>query len=75
MSLGACYWLWCRRRAEERGEVKPGHNPFELDDAITLAMADLARNDAQNLDVAAHAIVIAAQARRDTLPQEVAHFC
>jgi len=102
VSLGACYWLWRRRRAQERGEVKPGQNPFELDeaikfgllfgvvvfvakaaqvylgesglylaagiaglsdvDAITLAMADLARNDAQNLDVAARAIVIAALA-------------
>ena len=99
VSLGACYWLWHRRRARERGEVKPGHNPFELDeaikfgllfgvvvfvakaaqvylgeaglylaagiagltdvDAITLAMADLARSDAQNLNVAARAIVIA----------------
>ena len=102
VSLGACYWLWRRRRAQERGEVKPGQNPFELDeaikfgllfgivvfvakaaqvylgeaglylaagiaglsdvDAITLAMADLARNDAQNLNVAARAIVIAALA-------------
>jgi uncharacterized membrane protein (DUF4010 family) len=102
VSLGACYWLWRRRRAQERGEVKPGQNPFELDeaikfgllfgvvvivakaaqvylgeaglylaagiagmsdvDAITLAMADLARSDAQNLAVAARAIVIAALA-------------
>ena len=102
VSLGACYWLWRRRRAQERGEVKPGQNPFELDeaikfgllfgvvvfvakaaqvylgeaglyfaagiagltdvDAITLAMADMARNDAQNLNVAARAIVIAALA-------------
>ncbi len=102
VSLGACYWLWRRRRAQERGEIKAGQNPFELDeaikfgllfgvvvvvakaaqvylgeaglylaaaiagltdvDAITLAMADLARNDAQNLDVAARAIVIAALA-------------
>lgn len=102
VSLGACYWLWRRRRAQERGEVKPGQNPFELDeaikfgvlfgivvfvakaaqvylgeaglylaagiaglsdvDAITLAMADLARNDAQSLTVAARAIVIAALA-------------
>ena len=102
VSLGACYWLWRRRRAQERGEVKPGQNPFELDeaikfgllfgivvfvakaaqvylgdaglylaagiaglsdvDAITLAMADLARSDAQNLNVAARAIVIAALA-------------
>jgi uncharacterized membrane protein (DUF4010 family) len=102
VSLGACYWLWRRRRAQERGEVKHGHNPFELDeaikfgllfgivvfvakaaqvylgeaglylaagiaglsdvDAITLAMADLARIDAGNLTVAARAIVIAALA-------------
>jgi uncharacterized membrane protein (DUF4010 family) len=102
VSLGACYWLWRRRRAQERGEVKPGQNPFELDeaikfgllfgvvvfvakaaqvylgesglylaagiaglsdvDAITLAMADLARNDAQNVNLAARAIVIAAMA-------------
>jgi uncharacterized membrane protein (DUF4010 family) len=102
VSLGACYWLWRRRRAQERGEVKPGQNPFELDeaikfgvlfgvvvvvakaaqvylgeaglylaagiagltdvDAITLAMADMARSDAQNLNVAARAIVIAALA-------------
>jgi uncharacterized membrane protein (DUF4010 family) len=102
VSLGACYWLWRRRRAQERGEVKAGQNPFELDeaikfgllfgvvvfvakaaqvylgdaglylaagiagltdvDAITLAMADLARNDAQNLEVATRAIVIAALA-------------
>jgi len=102
VSLGACYWLWRRRPARERGEVKAGHNPFELDeaikfgllfgivvfvakaaqvylgpnglylaagiagltdvDAITLAMADLARNDAHNLTVAARAIVIAALA-------------
>jgi uncharacterized membrane protein (DUF4010 family) len=102
VSLGACYWLWRRRRAQERGEVKAGQNPFELDeaikfgalfgivvfvakaaqvylgeaglylaagiaglsdvDAITLAMADLARSDAQSLTVAARAIVIAALA-------------
>jgi len=102
VSLGACYWLWRRRRAKERGEVKAGDNPFELHeaikfglvfgvvvfvanaaqiylgetglylaagiagltdvDAITLAMADLARSDAKNLDVAARAIVIAALA-------------
>ena len=102
VSLGACFWLWRRRPAKERGEVEPGQNPFELDeaikfgllfgvvvfvakaaqvylgeaglylaagiagmsdvDAITLAMADLARNDAQNLNVAARAIVIAALA-------------
>jgi uncharacterized membrane protein (DUF4010 family) len=102
VSLCACYWLWRRRMAAERGEVKAGQNPFELDeaikfgllfgavvfvakaaqvylgeaglylaagiagltdvDAITLAMADLARNDAQSLNVAARAIVIAALA-------------
>ena len=102
VSLGACYWLWRRQKARERGEVKAGHNPFELDeaikfgvlfgvvvfvakaaqvylgeaglylaaaiagltdvDAITLAMANLAASDDQNLVVAARAIVIAALA-------------
>ena len=102
VSLGACYWLWHRRQARERGEVRPGQNPFELDqaikfgllfgvvvfvvkaaqvylgetglylaaavaglsdvDAITLAMADLARGEAQSMEVAARAIVIAALA-------------
>lgn len=102
VSLGACFWLWRRRRARERGEVKPGQNPFELDeaikfgllfgvvvfvakaaevylgeaglylasaiaglsdvDAITLAMADQARNESLSLEVAARAIVIAALA-------------
>ena len=102
VSLGACYWLWRRRRLQERGQVAAGHNPFELDqaikfgllfgvvvfiakaaqvylgeaglylaagiagltdvDAITLAMADLAKSDAQNITVAARAIVIAALA-------------
>jgi uncharacterized membrane protein (DUF4010 family) len=99
VSLGACYWLWRRRPAQERGEINAGQNPFELGeaikfgllfgivvfvaraaqvylgeaglylaagvaglsdvDAITLAMADRARDNAQNLDVAARAIVIA----------------
>lgn len=99
VSLGACYWLWRRRPARERGEVSAGQNPFELGeaikfgllfgvvvfvaraaevylgeaglylaagvagltdvDAITLAMAGLARDSAQNLDVAARAITIA----------------
>ncbi|MEW6689439.1 MAG: DUF4010 domain-containing protein [Pseudomonadota bacterium] len=102
VSLGACWWLWRRRRVAERGEVQAGQNPFELDeavkfgvlfgvvvfvakaaevylgenglylaagiagltdvDAITLAMADLARSEAQSLEVAARAIVIAALA-------------
>jgi uncharacterized membrane protein (DUF4010 family) len=99
VSLGACYWMWRRQRAQERGAVTPGQNPFELGeaikfgllfgivvfvakaaqvylgdaglyiaagvagltdvDAITLAMADLARNDAQSLSIAARAITIA----------------
>lgn len=102
VSLGACYWLWRRRRLKERGQVEAGHNPFELDeaikfgllfgvvvfiakaaqvylgdaglylaagiagltdvDAITLAMADLARSDEQNITIAARAILIAALA-------------
>lgn len=102
VSLGASYWLWRRRRAQERGEVKAGSNPFELDqaikfgllygvvvfiakaasvylgeaglyiaaaiagltdvDAITLAMADLARGDESRLPIAARAIVFAALA-------------
>lgn len=101
-SLGACYWLWRQNRQRQRGEVKPGSNPFELHeaikfgllfglvmviskaaqvyfgdaglylaaavagltdvDAITLAMADLARSDAAHLQVAARAIVIAVMA-------------
>jgi uncharacterized membrane protein (DUF4010 family) len=101
-SLAACYWLWQRNRRRERGEVKPGSNPFELDaaiqfgllfgvillvskaaqvylgdaglylaaavagltdvDAITLAMVNLAKGDAAQLQVAARAIVIAVMA-------------
>ena len=101
-SLGACYWLWRRRQQAERGEVKAGNNPFELDeaikfgmlfgvvvliakaaqvylgdaglylaagiagltdvDAITLAMADLAKTDESNVATAARAIVIAVMA-------------
>jgi len=101
-SLGACYWLWRRRQQAERGEVKAGNNPFELDeaikfgllfgivvliakaaqvylgdaglylaagiagltdvDAITLAMADLAKTDESSVGIAARAIVIAMMA-------------
>ncbi len=101
-SLGVCYWLWRRRQQAERGEVKAGNNPFELDeaikfgmlfgvvvliakaaqvylgdaglylaagiagltdvDAITLAMADLAKTDESNVATAARAIVIAVMA-------------
>jgi uncharacterized membrane protein (DUF4010 family) len=101
-SLGSCYWLWARNKQRERGEVKPGSNPFALDeaikfgllfgvvllvsraaqvyfgdaglylaaaiagltdvDAITLAMANLARSDSANLQLAARAIVIATMA-------------
>jgi len=101
-SLGACYWLWRKRQQTERGEVKAGNNPFELDeaikfgmlfgvvvliakaaqvylgdaglylaagiagltdvDAITLAMADLAKTDLSNVGTAARAIVIAVMA-------------
>ncbi|MDP3616667.1 MAG: DUF4010 domain-containing protein, partial [Rhodoferax sp.] len=99
VSLATCYGLWRRNRQRERGEVKSGSNPFELDaaikfgllygavmlvsrsaqvyfgdaglylaaalaglpdvDAITLAMANLAHDDASNLQVAARAIIIA----------------
>lgn len=38
VSLGACYWLWRRHRQRERGEVKPGSNPFELDQAIKFGL-------------------------------------
>ena len=102
VSLGGCFWLWRRRQAQARGEVKPGTNPFELGeavkfgllfgvvvfiakaaqvylgeaglylaagiaglsdvDAITLAIADLARSEAQSVEVAARAILIAALA-------------
>jgi len=98
-NLGACYWLWRKRRQTQRGEVQPGSNPFELDeaikfgllfgvvvliakaaqvylgnaglylaagiagltdvDAITLAMADLAKTDASSVAIGARAIVVA----------------
>ena len=101
-SLGACYWLWRRRQQAERGQVKAGNNPFELDeaikfgllfgvvvliakaaqvylgdaglylaagiagltdvDAITLAMADLAKTDESSVATAARAIVVAVMA-------------
>ena len=101
-NLGACYWLWRRRRQTQRGEVRAGSNPFELDeaikfgllfgvvvliakaaqvylgnaglylaagiagltdvDAITLAMADLAKSDASSVAVSARAIVVAVMA-------------
>ncbi|MBA3057635.1 MAG: MgtC/SapB family protein [Gammaproteobacteria bacterium] len=107
--LGASYWLWQRNKKRERGQIEPGNNPFELDeaikfgllfgvvlllaraaqvylgdmglyiaaavaglsdvDAITLAMADLVRSDASNLQVAARAIVIAVMA--NTLTKSV----
>ena len=37
-SLAACYWLWQRNRRRERGEIKPGSNPFELDAAIKFGL-------------------------------------
>ncbi|TRZ70139.1 MAG: MgtC/SapB family protein [Rhodocyclaceae bacterium] len=98
-NLGACYWLWRRRQQMQRGEVKPGSNPFELDeaikfgllfgvvvliakaaqvylgdaglylaagiagltdvDAITLAMADLAKTDEASVAIGARAIIVA----------------
>ncbi len=106
VSLMACYWLWRRHQQRERGEVKAGSNPFELDqaikfgllfgvvvlvakaaqvylgdaglflaagvagltdvDAITLAMANLARDDSANLATAARAIIIAVMANTIT---------
>ena len=38
VSLGASFWLWRRRRAQQRGEVKAGSNPFELDQAIKFGL-------------------------------------
>ena len=38
VSLGASFWLWRRRRAQQRGEVKAGANPFELDQAIKFGL-------------------------------------
>ncbi len=37
-SLVASYWLWRCHQQVERGEVKAGHNPFELDEAIKFGM-------------------------------------
>lgn len=37
-SLGACYWLWRRHQQRERGEVKAGNNPFELDETIKFGL-------------------------------------
>ena len=38
VSLGASYWLWRRRSTQQRGEVKAGSNPFELDQAIKFGL-------------------------------------
>jgi uncharacterized membrane protein (DUF4010 family) len=99
VSLGACYWLWRRRKVMKGGKVEAGNNPFELGtaikfgllfgiivvvakaaevylgeaglylaaavagltdvDAITLAMANLAQDDARQTGIAARAILIA----------------
>ena len=37
-SLAACFWLWRRRQQRDRGEVKAGSNPFELDEAIKFGL-------------------------------------
>jgi uncharacterized membrane protein (DUF4010 family) len=37
-SLAASYWLWRRNRQRQRGEVKPGSNPFELHEAIKFGL-------------------------------------
>jgi uncharacterized membrane protein (DUF4010 family) len=41
VSLGACWWLWRQHKHLERrklGEVKPGSNPFELDEAVKFGL-------------------------------------
>jgi len=41
VSLGACWWLWQQHKHLERrklGEVKPGGNPFELDEAVKFGL-------------------------------------
>ncbi len=38
VSLGASYWLWRRHQRRDRGEVKAGNNPFELDEAIKFGL-------------------------------------
>jgi uncharacterized membrane protein (DUF4010 family) len=38
-SIGACYWLWRKRRPErELGQVEAGSNPFDLDQAIKFGL-------------------------------------
>ena len=37
-NLGACYWLWRKRRQTQRGKIQPGSNPFELDEAIKFGL-------------------------------------
>ena len=37
-SLGACYWLWRRRKAGERRKVEAGANPFELGQAVKFGL-------------------------------------
>lgn len=37
-SLGACYWLWRRRKAGERRKVEAGSNPFELGQAVKFGL-------------------------------------
>src|SRR3990170_2719281 len=38
VSLGASFWLWRRRKAQARGEVKAGTNPFELGEAVKFGL-------------------------------------
>jgi uncharacterized membrane protein (DUF4010 family) len=38
VSLGACYWLWRRRKAMKKGNVAAGNNPFELGTAIKFGL-------------------------------------
>jgi uncharacterized membrane protein (DUF4010 family) len=37
-NLGACWWLWRKSKAQPRGEVKSGNNPFELTEAIQFGL-------------------------------------
>jgi uncharacterized membrane protein (DUF4010 family) len=38
VSLGACYWLWRRRKDMKHGKVEAGNNPFELGTAVKFGL-------------------------------------